>query len=165
MIVLEGPDGGGKSFLAKAINKATDWPIVGSEGPPVSTEEFLDRIERYFKLGNRIIFDRHPCISNQAYDTIREPDKRTPIPQPFIDRIYAQQPLFIYARNTDVSIAKADNKTDTPEHVELYTKNFHKLVEWYDRWALEKAHFIHRIRQDASPIITACRLHSYKSLA
>jgi len=162
MIVLEGPDGGGKSTLAKAISKATDWPIVGSEGPPQSTEEFLDRIERYFKMGNRVIFDRHPCISNVAYDIIRDPRDRTLIPQPFIDRVYAQDPIIIYARNTDPKTAVADNKFDTPEHVAMYTANFSKLVEWYDRWALEKAHFIHRLKADHSGIVTACRLHAYR---
>lgn len=154
MIVLEGPDGGGKTTLADQLHGILSWPIVNSKGPPADQEELLTRIDTYRKMGKRIIFDRHPVISNTIYGKIAP---RPEIPQPMIDQFYFGPAFIIYCRSTDPRRAIPKKDFDTEELIKTYTENYEKLVWYYDEWALKHANYIWRIHEPKHPLIAAVR--------
>lgn len=45
IIVIEGPDGAGKSTLAAALSEYFKWPIIHDGGPLTSRQDFLNRIK------------------------------------------------------------------------------------------------------------------------
>jgi hypothetical protein len=72
IFVIEGPDGGGKSTLAKTLGHYYNIPILHDGGPIHSRQEFLSRIEekKYFRLDTSIVYDRCCFISELIYGSL-----------------------------------------------------------------------------------------------
>lgn len=157
MIVLEGPDGGGKSTLAHRLSEVLNWPVVKSKGPPADQEELLARIDAYRKMGPYIIFDRHPIVSNTIYGKV---SMRPEIPKFMIDQFYFGHGFLIYVRSTSPKRATADRAFDTPEHVNMYKENYQTLVDYYDEWAVHHANYIYRMYDLPHPLIAAVRSYA-----
>lgn len=150
-IILEGPDGSGKTTLAHAIEKRLDgWRVQLGEGPPQGPGEINDRALRYRGL-NRTIFDRHPCVSQAIYAGIRKGDSER-VDDHLVAEFYAEAPVLIYCRTTTLKnhVIKA---YDTPDHLLAVEQNFQRLVDAYDAWALKRANIIYRIGDDLTPIV------------
>lgn len=154
MVVLEGPDGGGKSTLAEFICNALQYDHMRSEGPEQYHGEINDRILRYerdYHHRKNVIFDRHPCVSQVAYGLVHS--QRPPMPQ-LVSRFYDRKPLLIYCRPDPAKVTHtASNAWDTPEYMKSIDEKFEKLMDWYDRWAVWNAQHIYRIGDSYAPII------------
>lgn len=153
MIVLEGPDGGGKSTLAETLCDLLGYEHLRSEGPEKYPGEIDERIGRYHtKYGHRkdVLFDRHPCVSQIAYSLVH---KQTKPNSQLVSKFYDLKPLLIYCRPDPSRVTHtADGEWDTPEYLANVDKNYSKLLEWYDRWAVWNAHYIYRIGDSVRPI-------------
>lgn len=140
-IVLEGPDGGGKSTLADELSDYLGYVVQRGSGPPKAPNEINLRIENYLTFDERI-FDRHPAVSQVIYDSIRGggnlPDAT------LLRRFYTQDNLFIYCRSTNADRHVVKPGED-PKHIEVLTAKYRELVGLYDAWALKHAHVIYRI--------------------
>lgn len=73
MIILEGPDGGGKSTMVKQIQEMYDFPVaeraVSSRG--VGQTEIRRYVEEHLRLGYRdILLDRFALISGPIYGAL-----------------------------------------------------------------------------------------------
>lgn len=93
MIVLEGPNGCGKSTLARRLQRETDWPIIKFPTPQ-SAIEAVRNLDVLSTMGDRIIADRHPMISDNVYCPIMFPNE-SPIP---LSRDSFENDLIIYCR-------------------------------------------------------------------
>ncbi len=152
-IVLEGPDGGGKSTLARQIAEVINWNVQPSEGPDKYPGEQNDRVSRYLGMPPTI-FDRHPAISQNIYCEIR--GGHNPVAGGLVAAFYYRQPVCIYCRvdNAEEAMKRHVVKEhDTPAHLEKIQKFYGVLIESYDRWALRKANVIYRIGDNADAII------------
>lgn len=151
-IVLEGPDGGGKSTLARHLSQALDMPVQPSEGPPKYKGEINKRIERYLSYDRPYIFDRHPVISQTIYNQIRVGDDPELV-SPSLAALFGAKPsIFVYVRAP--SFARHVIKPhDTARHLKQISDNYQLLVEMYDKWALATAEIVYRIPQPMTPII------------
>lgn len=153
MIVLEGPDGGGKSTLAKDLNGSFNYPVVSSEGPEKYDGEIDERIRRYadlYRHNKRVIFDRHPCVSQMAYALMNS--QSTPAAS-LISAFYLNQPLLIYCRpNPGSKRHTVSGEYDTPEYLKRVDDNYDQLMKWYDEWALHHAHYIYRVGDPVPPV-------------
>lgn len=70
MIVVEGPDGSGKSTLVKRLSDALDLPVAprAVNSNAVYTDQLDYWVERHNKLGFQpMLFDRHQLVSHLMY--------------------------------------------------------------------------------------------------
>lgn len=139
-IVLEGPDATGKSTLARFLSQEMQWPIIPSEGPEKFPGEVNERIRRY-GLFDRVIFDRHPCVSQGIYSIF---NGSTSPDQSLVFDFYDRDPILIYC----TSMVQLDHETkdhDTPAHLKVIKMNEQQIRRLYDQWAIDYAHAIHRV--------------------
>lgn len=143
IIVLEGPDGGGKTTLARVIHEIVGIPIVPGEGPPKHDGEMNQRVERYLAY-DHCIFDRHPCVSQPIYSNIRRGDDES-ITLGRMQRFYDSKPVLIYCRYNGLS---AQNMTfgphEDPTHVAAVRERYADICFAYDQWAIDHAEIIVR---------------------
>lgn len=153
MIVLEGPDGGGKSTLAQRLSENLEMKIVPSEGPEKYDGEIDERIMRYhmeYAGRHNILFDRHPCVSQMAYSLVHQQSKPN---EQLVNRFYQSRPLLIYCRPDPSNVRhEATGEWDTKEYLAKVDKNYGKLMQWYDVWASWHANYIYRIGDPMSPL-------------
>lgn len=141
-IVLEGPDGGGKSTLAEKISAVTGLRVQQGSGPPRGVGEIEARMTAYLALDG-VVFDRHPAVSQSVYGAMRGEG----FSEEFVrlrDQFYDSGPLMVYCRSTTASrhVVKPGESED---HVRLLTLRYSHLVEAYDAWALKHAQLLYRI--------------------
>ena len=134
-IVLEGPDGAGKSTLANRLLQHLPLTLQQGEGPPKFPGEMTERVKRYLAMDGKL-FDRHPCISQPIYDMFR--DKKTPIPGDLIDEFYEQGNLLIYVYGRAGPHEVKDH--ETKEHVEMVERHDDTIRNAYEEWALGYAY-------------------------
>lgn len=131
-IVLEGPDGSGKSTFARVIlQHVPALSYTPGEGPPKRPGEMVERVERYLRLDN-CLFDRHPCVSQLIYDRFRVGGEG--IPQHLVDRFYASKPFLIYCYGRGPHVADHSD-ADTPEHLAMIEKYDDNIRHAYHEWA------------------------------
>lgn len=147
MIILEGPDNGGKSTLAAEIARITGLPVQGSEGPSHHAGEMNERIARYLDMPPTI-FDRFPAISNPIYDRAlsRDPDVIDP---KLITAMYERQPVLVYCDPGDRGLVGHVVKTrETADHIDGVQRNQRYLCDLYQTWAMRHAQLLYRIGDD-----------------
>jgi predicted HAD superfamily Cof-like phosphohydrolase len=147
MIILEGPDNGGKSTLAAELSRITGLPVQGSEGPSLYMGEMNERIRRYLDMPPTI-FDRFPAISNPIYDRAlqREPDVIDPA---LISEMYAREPVLVFCDSSGRGLTGHIVKTrETAEHIEGVQHNQRYLCDLYQTWAMLHANMVYRIGDD-----------------
>lgn len=151
MIILEGPDGAGKSTLAQQLSADLNVPLHHSGGPPRDRQEIIARQARMNKdllAGVVKVYDRAPCISDPIYGPIirgETPfDDYTHLALEFRMRlkvpvIYCRPRLaFIHAALVD---RLEPEKTYKPQkHIDGVRKNVDAIVASYD-WNI--GHFPH----------------------
>ncbi len=114
MLVFEGLDGSGKSYIAEHIQKLTGWHLQPSEGPEKYPGEIVKRIMRYNTLPRKTIFDRHPLISQYIYGALKPGS--IPPPVYLLQEFKRLQPFVIEARNNFPHILKDH---DTMDHLKI----------------------------------------------
>lgn len=75
LVIIEGPDGSGKTTLANSLLKGTGLPTIlirrsGSPGDKETIENQMELIQDLGKGPLNVIADRHPLISEQIYGKI-----------------------------------------------------------------------------------------------
>lgn len=135
-LILEGPDGAGKSFLAAKFN----WAIpVHFGGPPKTALEFNTRCNTFLKkckFGGGI-FDRCPALSEIIYGSILRGSIILPAKK-LINVLFKAckyNTLFIYCRPGDEIIFKNTivEKAHKPlDHVSEVIMNRKKIIDAYD---------------------------------
>lgn len=151
-IIIEGPDGSGKSTLIKALKGVTDWELIPGQGPEAHPGEILDRIGSYISAekhhqsyGSRPrIYDRHPCVSHPIYCQFTPVTKMTE--QEVTSRgFYELKSLFVYCQSPDLVFGNHNAKEyDTEEHLKAISENHMTILREYRSWAMRHAHMIHR---------------------
>lgn len=140
-VIVEGPDGAGKSTLAAFVAQSLGWKIVASVGPTQNVHEFNERA-RSALCSRHIVFDRHPIVSERIYGNLRG----KLMTDPDLERaFYTQDNVLIYyrGRSDDLSNHRA-KEHDSLEHLAMIIGRHATICDEYDGWALERAHLIYR---------------------
>ena len=133
MIILEGPDGHGKSTLAEKLQQEFDASIWTSGSPPKDTADIVMRakaVESYAASGERLIIDRCPAISELVYGNVVRGDVQLPHAWRYIFKLVNYEVIFIYCKTTDP--IHSPKMGENPKH--LAKINFHEeaIIKAYD---------------------------------
>jgi hypothetical protein len=153
MIVIEGVDNSGKSTLISALRVILPWRVQVSEGPPKYPGEQNERVKRYMTFPNRMIYDRHPCVSQPIYSQVRS--HADPIDPALIKQFYTADPLFIYCDGGDRGMKGHvfNPEVDTDEHISEIKENYYHLLMAYRHWAGQHAFISYRIGDSVGRVI------------
>lgn len=157
MIIVEGPDGGGKSTLVRVLSERFGFPIANRVVGP-DTKPLVDLVawteDNVSKGFQRVIFDRHRLISEPIYSPFKDGEPT----RAFLDfgwlgdvmwHFYQCKPIIIYAL-PDLETVRAnalDPETDNAA-----------VAEWINHIY---AGYVARIAQDACWGVG--RLYNYKT--
>ncbi len=158
-IVLEGPDGGGKSTLARLIADVVSIPLIEGNGPPKSRIEFRNRCLHYLGMTG-VLFDRHPCISEAVYGPIVRHGIESTLDEDLVRFFWETKPFIVYVRPYH-RVLNGDHvckKHETEEHVEGVKAHHADICEAYDEFMLRRANYIYRQGDDS--IITILKMAS-----
>lgn len=144
-VVLEGPDGGGKSYLAEAIAEATGMRIQQGSGPPRRPGEIEQRLRDYDVMED-VVFDRHPAVSQPIYARLRG-ETMSPEFWGLVDRFYRSQSIIIYCR-AESPARHVVKPGENPEHIAAVHDRYPQLLSMYDEWAAKRAHLVYRIEDN-----------------
>ena len=160
MFIIEGHDNSGKSTLARKLqSELPGYSLQESEGPPRSAAEINERCIRYMErvdAGEKLIFVRHPVISNAVYGSFRP--EGDVIREDVRFRFKARRPIVVYCDPLDRGLGDHVVKDhDTKEHLALLEANHQRILEAYRNWAIRNATFWYRIGDDVATIVRAVR--------
>lgn len=134
-IVLEGPDGAGKSVLFTRL-WTHGFPMgAHTGGPPKNQEDVLARLKR-LELGERMVWDRCTAISDLVYRyTLNEPFNVSP--RVHVEWLMHNRPCVVYCRPpAEAILAKAlepGKPHKSQAHLEKVDRERPRIIEEYDR--------------------------------
>ena len=144
MIIVEGPEGSGKSMLAAKLSAKFGIPVVHSGGPPVDSDEINSRIEAEDRGHQTAILDRCTPISELVYGSVIEGEPRIPTYMLYaVLKTWADQGwTLVYCRPTDDAMLEyVRNQLDPIARMKGYKPqkyidgakaNIHALRDKYD---------------------------------
>lgn len=137
MIILEGPDGAGKSTLATSLSNSLGWRLIHGGGPLADRAEFLARVqEKGFLIPNSVIFDRTSYVSELVYAILAG---RQPVCS-FLEletMLLKIRPILIYCRRASAkamlqSVSSGPKAHKSPEFLEQVKREHPRIVKRYD---------------------------------
>lgn len=154
-IVLEGPDGGGKSTLARCIQTQLGYSIHASEGPIRSEVDMVGRFAT-FTLKKNTIFDRIAMISEPIYGPLLQRRTCNESEMRVIREFYDMKPLIIYCRPTQrhTLTNHNPNSRDTKEYLRTLQRLHPTICIKYDLWAIVARPIRYEIGDDIDRLIS-----------
>lgn len=148
VIIVEGPDGSGKSTLVKNLKSRFVLKSLKTikHGPPADAQDLYERCRDLLmeatESGNHCIIDRFGLIGEQIYGPIlRGKDLWVEIPQKkqeILTAFNTLNPFIIYCRPPATIIASLANHEvksyDTPEHLQALQDNQLLIIKSYDNF-------------------------------
>ena len=135
MIVVEGPDGAGKSTLIKSLMLANPClkqapRACSSLGGPLVGDDLIEWIREYGILYG-YIYDRHPCISGPVYSAVYAdtPEERTWTWLQGAFYEIRENASVIYCRPPRREIGRAVTESAQMAGVD---RNIHRIIDTYD---------------------------------
>lgn len=141
-VIIEGPDGSGKSTLVAKLSRDLNLPIHHPGGPPINRYEFIRRLNFYSQNRGKFIFDRAPHISELIY-----PEAMGRLSVVGNSMLYhlleSLNPVIVYCRRKNMrdmweSIDHSKKPHKTSQHLAEVLARFKNIVDGYDALLLSK---------------------------
>lgn len=117
LIIVEGPDGAGKSHLVLELSRTLKLPFLHTGGSSESLEHFQNRMSFIERLPPHIL-DRTPHISESIYRKARGLSPLLPCEE-VLDRLSAINPILIFCAAQPPSLISLEAKPHkTPEQLQ-----------------------------------------------
>lgn len=135
MIIIEGPDGAGKSTLIHQLQAKNPGikiaPRASTSMGGALTGHDLVYWLRYYGVEHGYVYDRHPSISGPVYDAVfgRVVDAVAADVVRGALRLIMENARVIYCRPPRREIVKAVNESDQMDGVD---REIHRIIDTYD---------------------------------
>jgi len=147
ILILEGPDGSGKSYLIDYLTAKRSFSLIPTQGPPKSRGDLLHRMDRVIsraQQGEKILSDRFALFSEQVYGPIiRDNCLLTEYDiQTYTRRLLFNNTVILYCRPSNETLAKVELKKKPhkdEDHVHRVKSQFKLITQRYDQiiWSTE----------------------------
>ena len=155
-LILEGPDGAGKSFTALEISRAVDLPIHHAGAYPLTPGEMLRRIADQLTIEGKII-DRYSIISEYIYGPIIRNTQL--VSEYWLSQIHLP---VIYCRPSTATILQMTLESKPhkkQEHVDLVKAHLLAIVSSYDAVMAKIEHIVfNRDKQSCEELCDTLKL-------
>jgi len=145
VLILEGPDGSGKTLLAQRIRRTKGLEVLHAGGPPDSCEEAMRRHKLQVSSFGKLL-DRCMCISEMVYGTalrgapVIPADKLWTLFDEFVKAnfilVYCRpedKTLFDYADKDMARVIRETGKAyKTEQHAQAVRDNYQRILYMYD---------------------------------
>lgn len=135
MIIIEGPDGAGKSTLIKSLQLANTGLTLAprpctSLGGPLVGDDLLQWLQDYSRMYG-YIYDRHPCISGAVYDSVYSRPVEPRLQQRLHEAFWEARDnaRVIYCRPPRQEIIRSVNESAQMGGVD---RKIHQIIDTYD---------------------------------
>lgn len=138
MIIVEGPDGAGKSTLVEKLRcELSVSRIVQSNRPPRNAKDLEQQLKRSLDLVKQyVIQDRSNWISEPIYDLVRNGFRRIRTWPDYLETARLLAPTIIYCRPPNGVIrtyaTKPSSPCDTPEYLQWISEHCQQIIQLYD---------------------------------
>jgi thymidylate kinase len=139
MIAIEGPDGAGKTSLANDLAFELGRKVYHPGGPALGEDDFRLRVTAQERAEN-VVHDRLMVISEPIYaGALARSTFYTVNKQADYYLRNLTEPLYlVYCRLENANmmydnIDRTEKAHKSPEHIEAMRKQYHTIVEMYDR--------------------------------
>lgn len=136
MIIIEGPEGSGKSHLAGLLRKYTSFETHHFGAPPKDLEELNQRLDKSRELLKLpVIQDRSPWVSEPVYSRFFETASVSVWPA-YVGGLNAMKAKVIYCRPPEETIKESMCRTPKDHKSSAYENriliNADRLISLYD---------------------------------
>jgi energy-coupling factor transporter ATP-binding protein EcfA2 len=142
MVIVEGPDGSGKSTLVQWLHEQLkDSKVVRWNDPPENEKQLGQNLMCsgiMMKYGDNVIQDRSPWVTDPIYKTVEIGSKNMGTWAHYQAKLIEIQPVLIYCRPPDSVITRhaktGSSPPDNPKYLSWIGNNIEKLIFFYDQF-------------------------------
>lgn len=148
LVIVEGPDGAGKSTLIQNLVALGGFVSAHTGGPPRDKQDLEDKLGKVTQAldaagHNILVLDRHPAVSDPIYSKVTG-SRSFATPGGLGEQVGALNPVFVYCRGSADSmsgnISKSPKAHKSPEHLLKVIQKHGEIVKLYDAFFAQTPH-------------------------
>lgn len=148
LVIVEGPDGAGKSTLIQNLVALGGFVSAHTGGPPRDKQDLEDKLAKVATAldaagPDTLILDRHPAVSDPIYSKVTG-SRSFATPGELGEQVGALNPVFVYCRGSADSmrgnISKSPKAHKPPEHLLKVIQKHGEIVKLYDAFFAQTPH-------------------------
>lgn len=157
LVIVEGPDGAGKSTLIQNLVALGGFVYFHTGGPPRDKQDLEDQLTMISAVldaagPDTLILDRHPAVSDPIYRKVTG-SRSFVTPGELDEQVGALNPVFVYCRGSADSmranIRKSPKAHKPQEHLLKVIQKHGEIVKLYDDFFARTPHIRYDWQRDS----------------
>ena len=157
LVIVEGPDGAGKSTLIQNLVALGGFVSAHTGGPPRDKQDLEDKLAKVTASldaagSDTLVLDRHPAVSDPIYSKVTG-SRSFATPGELGEQVEALNPVFVYCRGSADSmranISKSPKVHKPQEHLLKVIQKHGEIVKLYDAFFAQTPHIRYDWQKDS----------------